>query len=363
MLLTLEPACCLTSKTLSFRKWARRGRLRRQVAGVGALAEPARRALYQYVVGAARAGEPGAGGRGRWDLPLHSAKFHLDRLVEEGLLEVEFRRLTGRTGPGAGRPGEALPPRRPGRSRSRCRSAATTWSARSSPRRSTARRATAGPLDAALAGDAAASEGLAVGGRHGRGPSCRGPSPRCWPTRATSRGSRTRPVLANCPFDPLAADHTELVCGLNLAFVQGVADGLSAETTSRRAWSPRRATAASASVAADALSTRGDLQPRGETRAADHPPGVTTDLRGVPTVGRKSPDRARAAEAVGHARRSVAQGHFASREHGRPDPRRARRLGSRPAALATRGRHERRGVQPSRRCRRHGMASHLVEGR
>ena len=37
-------------------------------------------------------------------VPTHTAKFHLDRLVDEGLLEVEFRRLSGRTGPGSGRP-------------------------------------------------------------------------------------------------------------------------------------------------------------------------------------------------------------------------------------------------------------------
>ncbi len=33
-------------------------------------------------------------------------------------------------------------------------------------------------------------------------------------------------VLGNCPFDRLAADHTELVCGMNLSFVDAVADGL-----------------------------------------------------------------------------------------------------------------------------------------
>src|SRR3954467_10282458 len=74
-----------------------------QVAGIGALAEPARQALYRYVVA-----QPEAVGRGEaaraTGVALHSAKFHLDRLVEEGLLEVEFRRLTGRQGPGAGRP-------------------------------------------------------------------------------------------------------------------------------------------------------------------------------------------------------------------------------------------------------------------
>ncbi|MBN9326463.1 MAG: helix-turn-helix domain-containing protein, partial [Cellulomonas sp.] len=73
------------------------------LSAIGALAEPARRALYRYVVS-----EPHAVSREQaataLGMPLHSAKFHLDRLVEEGLLEVQFRRLSGRSGPGAGRP-------------------------------------------------------------------------------------------------------------------------------------------------------------------------------------------------------------------------------------------------------------------
>ena len=32
-----------------------------------------------------------------------SAAFHLDRMAEAGLLDVGYRRLTGRVGPGAGR--------------------------------------------------------------------------------------------------------------------------------------------------------------------------------------------------------------------------------------------------------------------
>src|SRR5215211_6815059 len=73
------------------------------VAGIAALAEPLRRDLFDFVVGAGTAvsREQAAEGVG---VPVHTAKFHLDRLVEGGLLEVEFRRLTGRTGPGAGRP-------------------------------------------------------------------------------------------------------------------------------------------------------------------------------------------------------------------------------------------------------------------
>src|SRR3954451_13600625 len=75
------------------------------VADLAALAEPLRRRLYRYV-----ARRPGPVGReeaaGAVGVPVHTAKFHLDRLVDDGLLEVEFRRLTGRTGPGAGRPGQ-----------------------------------------------------------------------------------------------------------------------------------------------------------------------------------------------------------------------------------------------------------------
>ena len=33
-------------------------------------------------------------------------------------------------------------------------------------------------------------------------------------------------VLENCPFDKVARDHTDLVCGLNREFVDGVAEGL-----------------------------------------------------------------------------------------------------------------------------------------
>src|SRR5690348_16767926 len=73
------------------------------LARLETLAEPTRRRLYEYV-----AGRPDAVGRDQAAeelcLPRHAAKFHLDRLVEAGLLVTEFRRLSGRTGPGAGRP-------------------------------------------------------------------------------------------------------------------------------------------------------------------------------------------------------------------------------------------------------------------
>ena len=74
-----------------------------RAAGIGALADPLRRDLYLYVcaqdhpVARDEAAEA-------LDVPLHKAKFHLDRLADDGLLDVEFARLTGRSGPGAGRP-------------------------------------------------------------------------------------------------------------------------------------------------------------------------------------------------------------------------------------------------------------------
>src|SRR3954469_9033595 len=44
--------------------------------------------------------------------------------------------------------------------------------------------------------------------------------------------------LHNCPFHALAARHTELVCGLNLAFIAGLADGLGVPAEARLAPRP-----------------------------------------------------------------------------------------------------------------------------
>ena len=67
------------------------------------LADPVRRDLYEYVAGAGR--EVGrAEAADALGLARTLAAFHLDKLVDAGLLEVAHRRLTGRSGPGAGRP-------------------------------------------------------------------------------------------------------------------------------------------------------------------------------------------------------------------------------------------------------------------
>jgi predicted ArsR family transcriptional regulator len=38
--------------------------------------------------------------------------------------------------------------------------------------------------------------------------------------------SGARVQLANCPFDRLAAEHTDLICGLNFALITGVVEEL-----------------------------------------------------------------------------------------------------------------------------------------
>src|SRR5690625_2044417 len=77
--------------------------LARDAAGIGALADPLRRRLYACVCA-----QPGPVSRDQAadavGVARHQAKFHLDRLEAEGLLESSYVRLTGRTGPGAGRP-------------------------------------------------------------------------------------------------------------------------------------------------------------------------------------------------------------------------------------------------------------------
>ncbi|HEU5035917.1 MAG TPA: helix-turn-helix domain-containing protein [Nocardioides sp.] len=194
-----------------------------QAARVGALADPTRRTLYEYV--AARRDPVGREeAAAALELPLHRVKFHLDKLVEAGLLATEFRRLGDRRGPGAGRPSKLY--RR-----------ADAQVAVSLPSRqydlvghilaSGVERAAGGvPLPEAL--DAAAAEA----GREAAAPG----DLATFTDVLADLGFEPRVeddtvLLANCPFDALAKTHTALVCGLNRAFVQGVADGVGCGVT------------------------------------------------------------------------------------------------------------------------------------
>jgi len=198
------------------------------VAVLASLAEPIRRALYLYVHAqeSAVSRDEAAAGMG---VPRHKAKFHLDRLVEDGLLEVEFARRTGRQGPGAGRPAKLYRP------------AAREFSV-SVPQRNyelagqlMARGITGargdGRLVAEALGDAAQEQGrgLAAETLQQAGDDA---SPGGLLAAARSvldeQGYETRAngTFANCPFHALVPEHTDLVCGMNLAIIEGMLGGL-----------------------------------------------------------------------------------------------------------------------------------------
>jgi predicted ArsR family transcriptional regulator len=194
------------------------------LASISALHDPVRRTLYLYVLAQRRpvsrdeAGEAAGVRRGL-------AAFHLDRLATDGLVKVEYRRLTGRSGPGAGRPAKlyapttgpdiSLPPaayllaaellaeavesREPGGSGDPPAAVAERfgWSLGARLREAL------GPQPSTAERLAAAERVLAS---HGYQP-CR-------------EAAQIR--LRNCPFHSLADRHRELVCGMNEALLRGV---------------------------------------------------------------------------------------------------------------------------------------------
>jgi predicted ArsR family transcriptional regulator len=197
--------------------------------GLAALADPLRRRLYRFV---ARSPQPV--GReesaAALDVPVHTAKFHLDRLVHDGLLEVEFRRLSGRSGPGAGRPAKLY--------RRSAREFAVSVPERSYDllSRILAESAAASvdlrvPVDV-VAPPIARRYGEEFGARHaasGTGSELERLAGALEDGGYEPRVVEERMVLENCPFDRAAREHTDLVCGLNLDFVGGVVAGLGCE--------------------------------------------------------------------------------------------------------------------------------------
>jgi predicted ArsR family transcriptional regulator len=185
-----------------------------QLSSVGALTEPVRRDLYLYIVR-----QPGPVSRDQaaadTGMARHAVKFHLDRLVDEGLLDVEFRRLSGRQGPGAGRPSKLY------------RRAAREISVSLPERRyELVGRIFANAIHHATQGEpiaAAVARAAADAGR--RLVATAGPAPVTDLLRSCGYEPRTaagRVILVNCPFHALAAEHTELVCGVNLEFVRAI---------------------------------------------------------------------------------------------------------------------------------------------
>lgn len=200
------------------------------VGAIALLDEPKRRALYEYVTSrpepVGREEAATALGIGR-----ELAAFHLDRLAGAGLLDVEYRRLGERRGPGGGRPAKLY--------RRSTREVSVSLPARDYER-------LAGLLAAAIERDpdegsrqAAAEVAHARGEAEGAQARAKaGPQPGPGQLRAglvevlgevgyepgTDASGAIR--LQNCPYHALSATHRDLTCGMNLAWAEGVLEGI-----------------------------------------------------------------------------------------------------------------------------------------
>lgn len=206
--------------------------LEAQLSGVAALNDPMRRRLYELVVAS---DEPVSREQAASALGIQRAlaAFHLEKLVGEGLLDVEFRRLTGRTGPGAGRPAKlylrsdaqidvSLPPRE--------YDLAGLLLAGAIDSAGDGGRSVRAELDAASheLGRRIGEEAVAAAGSDATPDTLRTAlidvlRERGFEPRAVDGGDV---VLSNCPFHALAQSHRDLVCGMNLQLLRGVRSAL-----------------------------------------------------------------------------------------------------------------------------------------
>lgn len=200
----------------------------RRLAAVASLGDENRRKLFDVVASAADAvsRDDAAAAVG---LARSTASFHLDRLVSDGLLAVEFRKLGGREGPGSGRPAKlyraavqevaaSVPERHYDLAAELLVSAveAATHDG-GSPRDALLRAARSrGESAAGAAADAAAGDGGAAALADFL--SGEGYCP------ADDGGGGL--LLLNCPFHRLAAGHADVVCAMNGAFLCGAATAL-----------------------------------------------------------------------------------------------------------------------------------------
>jgi predicted ArsR family transcriptional regulator len=197
------------------------------VMAVALLAEPTRQRLYLYLrerrepVGREEAAR-------QTGVKPRLAAFHLDRMADAGLLDVEYRRLSGRIGPGAGRPAKvySVSPRSFSVEIPQTRYAlaasmmATVLSAGGSR---------AGGAESLQ--DVAASVGENIGGEIRRRARTKGARQKAVQRKLTQLGYEPQVQesgewrMRNCIFSELSMSHRELVCPMNAAFVTGLLDG------------------------------------------------------------------------------------------------------------------------------------------
>jgi predicted ArsR family transcriptional regulator len=184
------------------------------LAVVASLAEPMRRALYEFVAGSAepvsRDDAADALGASR-----QVVAYHLDRLADDGLLEFEFKRLSGREGPGAGRPSKLY-------HRSN-RVYDVTVPAR---RYELAARILLEAIGAGQQGDESLTD---VARRTGREMGQAGLEEALAETGYEPAVEEGETRFRNCPFHVLREQDMQTTCGLNLALVEGMIEGSDAD--------------------------------------------------------------------------------------------------------------------------------------
>jgi predicted ArsR family transcriptional regulator len=204
-----------------------------ELTAISLLVDPVRWRLYDYLrsSGAAVGRDEAASAA---NISRGLAAFHLDRMAEASLLEVEYRRLSGRSGRGAGRPAKlyrvatrhfavSLPATRyslAGRIL-----ATAIEERRPSEDGSAAVRRVARRVGGELGGDLrdrdrSRADALAVAE---------------WAARQLGYEPdhhADRVDLRNCPFDELADSHRELTCQMNRALLAGLLPAVGAESVS-----------------------------------------------------------------------------------------------------------------------------------
>ena len=207
------------------------------IEALALLEDPNRRRLYDLISGRRDplSRDEAASALG---ISRELAAFHLDRLLRVGLLEAEYRRLGGRTGPGAGRPAKLY--------RRSSREIAISFPSRrydvAASLMASALGALRGSAGIKAVTSAARQQGAAVGTAARRRVATRAGrqhhqadlvgvlSDAGFEPDVDATGTVS---LRNCPYDAVAAEHRTVTCAMNLAWTEGVIDGLGAAATAR----------------------------------------------------------------------------------------------------------------------------------
>jgi predicted ArsR family transcriptional regulator len=159
------------------------------------------------------------------------AAFHLDRLAEAGLVEVTFRRPAGRSGPGAGRPAKlyrrsaaehqvSVPPRDYRSAAELLAEVVDVTGAEPELQRSARSRGAAAGRAARRQAPHVPDADLVVGALSAQG------------YQPYQEEAEVR--LRNCPFHVLASKYPPLICGMNLALLEGLLEGAAVNSLEAR---------------------------------------------------------------------------------------------------------------------------------